>query len=277
MFARLAARLLPPPALRFIGRLQYRVPVLGPLIRRAAGRVATGEGVIRYGVGTGLRFQGDGAVAGYLLGTSEPELQEAFAERIRPGDTVYDLGANIGFYMILAARLVGPTGRVVAFEPFPATAAAARHNARLNAFDQVHVIEAAVADRPGEEWLMTGTGPVTFRLGEDREQPGQLVPVISVDAFVSTAEEPPPDFVKIDVEGAEERVLLGMKDTLRQHRPTVLCEVHYAISDFAGFVARELGPLGYTATRIDGDGIPEAGARFHVVLTPLSEPITSTT
>lgn len=268
MLARLAARLLPPAALRFVGRLQYRVPALGPLIRRAAARVATGEGTIRYGVGAGLRFRGDGAIAGYLLGTSEPELQEVFARYVRPGSVVYDVGANVGFYTVLAARLAGLTGRVVAFEPFPATAEAARHNARLNGFAHVTVVESAVADAPGEEWLATGTGPVTSRLTPDRSLAGRLVPVTSLDAFLASSDEPPPDFVKVDVEGAEERVLRGMRETLRRHRPLVLCEVHYAVTDFAGFVTRELGPLGYVATRLDGDGIPEGGARFHVLLAP---------
>ena len=198
-------------------------------------------------------------------------MQETFADLIRPGDTVYDLGANVGFY-ISGRTTGGANGPRHRLRAVPGHGRGGALQRELNAFSHVRVVDMAVADQPGEESLMTGAGPVSFRLGDDRQQPGQLVSVTSVDAFVFTSSEPAPNFIKVDVEAAEERVLLGMKDTLRRHRSTVLCEVHYVIFDFAGFLAREVEPLGYVAKRIDGDGIPEAGARFHVVLTPMAEP-----
>ena len=155
------AEFIPSSLLRFIGRLQYRIPVLGPTIRRAAARIASGEGVIQRGVGAGLKFRASVPVAGYRLGTTEPELQEALAEHLKKGDVVYDLGANVGFYTLLSARLVGPEGHVYAFEPYPKSAETTRHNLAINGFDHATVINKAVADKPGLEWLEMDTTPTT--------------------------------------------------------------------------------------------------------------------
>ena len=262
------AEFIPSSLLRFIGRLQYRIPVLGPTIRRAAARIASGEGVIQRGVGAGLKFRASVPVAGYRLGTTEPELQEALAEHLKKGDVVYDLGANVGFYTLLSARLVGPEGHVYAFEPYPKSAETTRHNLAINGFEHATVINKAIADKPGLEWFEMDTTPTTFRLGENRGRKGMWVAVTSIDALLEEGEVRAPDFIKIDVEGAEKRVLLGMKTTLGLHRPTILCEVHYAVFDFEQFVVDELGPLGYDIRALDGGPIPRSGARFHVLITP---------
>ena len=242
--------------------------MLGPTIRRVAARIASGEGVIQRGVGAGLKFCATVPVAGYRLGTTEPELQEALAEHLKKGDVVYDLGANVGFYTLLLAHLVGPEGHVYAFEPYPESAETTRHNLAINGFDHVTVIIKAVADKPGLEWFEMDTTPTTYRLGEKRGQRGMQVAVTSIDALLEKGELRPPDFVKIDVEGAEKRVLLGMKSTLGLHRPTIVCEVHYAVSGFEQFVVDELGPFGYEIRTLDGDPIPRGGARFHVLIQP---------
>ena len=94
------------------------------------------------------------------------------------------------------------------------------------------------------------------------------VAVTSIDTLLEEGEVRAPDFIKIDVEGAEKRVLLGMKSTLGLHRPTIVCEVHYAVSDFEQFVVDELGPLGYEIRTLDGRPIPNSDARFHVLIQP---------
>lgn len=265
--------LLPPALLRLAGRVQGRVPVLRPLFQAVAGRVASREGIIRHGPAAGLRFLAGVSIAGYRLGTTEPDFQAAFAERIRPGDVVYDLGANVGFYTVLAARLVGPAGRVVAFEPFAESAARARANAARNGFGHVEVVEAAVSDAPGTAFLTLSTSPVTHHLdGAGAYQrppgaPGVEVAVTSIDAFVASG-GPPPDVVKVDVEGAEVAALHGMAATLRDHRPTLLVEVHDAVSDFPAALDALVVPLGYRVRVLGGGPVPAGGARGHVLLDP---------
>ena len=258
--------LLPPPLLRLAGRIQTRVPALRPFFQAIAGRLAAREGVIRHGPAAGLRFQAGVPIVGYRLGTTEPDFQAAFAARIRPGDVVYDLGANVGFYAVLAARLVGPAGRVVSFEPFPESAARARENAARNGFGHVEVVETAVGRAPGTDWLAFSNTSVTHHLG-DRSTAGLEVPVTSVDAYVA-AGGPPPDVVKVDVEGAEVAVLHGMVDTLRDHRPAVLVEVHYPVYDLPETLDALVTPLGYRVTVLGGGPVPAGGERGHVLLDP---------
>ena len=260
-------RLIPPFAVRLAGRAQTRVPALRPLFERVAGRVAAGEGVILRGPAAGLRFRADVNIAGYRLGTTEPAFQAAFAARVPRGGVVYDLGANVGFYTVLAARLVGPEGRVVAVEPFPASAETVRHNARANGFEHVEVVEAAVGGAAGRAWLETDRDPVTYRLGPEGERPGIEVPVTTVDALVA-AGHPPPDLVKVDVEGVEVAALEGMTRTLADHRPALLVEVHHAVADFPDAVERIAAPLGYRASVLGGGPMPQGGTRAHVALDP---------
>lgn len=265
--------LLPPALLRLAGRVQSRVPALRPLFQAVAARVARGEGVIRHGPAAGLRFHAGVPIAGYRLGTTEPDFQAAVAARVRPGDVVYDVGANVGFYTVLVARLTGPGGRVVAFEPFAESAARARANAASNGFAHVEVVEAAVADAPGTAWLTFSNTPVTHHLagaGATRRPSGTdgtEVAVTSIDAFVAGG-GPVPDVVKLDVEGSEVAALRGMAATLRDHRPAVLVEVHDTVSDLPQTLDALVVPLGYRVRVLGGGPVPAGNARGHVLLDP---------
>lgn len=257
---------IPPPLLRLAARLQTRFPRLRPLLQAIAGRIAAREGIIRHGPAAGLRFHAGVPIAGYRLGTTEPEFQEAFAARVAPGDTVYDVGANVGFYTVLAARLTGPDGRVVAFEPFAASAERARANAARNGFAHVEVVEAAVAEAPGTAWLAFSDNPVTHALGA-RGADGVEVPVTSLDAFVAGG-GPPPSVIKLDVEGAEIEALRGMAGVLRDHRPALLVEVHYHVTTLPAVLDELVRPLGYRVTVLGGGDVPAGGVRGHVLLDP---------
>lgn len=266
MISRLA-QLVPTPVIRFAVRLMNRVPALRPSFERLAGAIAAGEGTIQRGIGRGLRFHADVDVAGYRLGTTEPEFQDALASRIRAGMVVYDLGANVGFYSVICARLVGRTGRVVAVEPFPESAEIVRHNARLNGFD-IDVLEAAIGEEVGTAWLRTDYGgPVTFRLDDSRAGDGLEVALTTVDAMVESG-YPPPDLIKVDVEGVEVAALHGMTKTLKDHRPIVLVEVHHAVADFPEAVEAIATPLGYRTSVLEGGPMPRGGVRAHVALDP---------
>lgn len=85
---------------------------------------------ISHGIGAGLLFNSSGAFPSRALGTVETEVQDALAELLRPGDVFYDVGANVGYFTIIAARLVGPEGRVVAVEPQPEAVKRLQHKRR---------------------------------------------------------------------------------------------------------------------------------------------------
>ncbi len=97
----------------------------------------------------GARWIPDSTVRKCWLGTFEPVEQRRFVDFVRPGMTVYDLGANVGFYSLLASRLVGPTGRVIAVEPLPRNIAYLQRHVVANAATNVTIVQGAVSDAPG--------------------------------------------------------------------------------------------------------------------------------
>jgi FkbM family methyltransferase len=267
VFSSLVSR-MPPGWIRWFGRMQYKLPLIGPVIGWFGRNVLASEGVIRHGVGAGLKFDARGGVPGFLFGTTEPHEQELLARSLKPGDVFYDIGANVGFFATLAAHLVGPQGRVYAFEPNPTCAKQVRKNAALNHFTHLEVTEAAVSSSPGKTRLQLGhiTGASTIVGGGS--DGGLEVAVVSIDEFVREHGAHPPRLVMIDAEGAEIEVLKGMAGTIAQHRPVIMCEVHWIGDRFLSYCAEHLRPLGYTVEPLGGGQFPTGPSRFHAVLTP---------
>ncbi len=171
---------------------------------------------------------------------------------------------------MLAARLVGPEGKVYAFEPFPESARYIAKNARLNRFEQIiEVWTCAISDTVGIGKLRVEGWRNTFKLVAD--DPGSRfieVPIYSVDYLIRHHRMLPPYFVKIDVEGHEVQVLRGMEATIRAHRPIILCEVHWLVREIRELVEGFFKPLGYQAMQIDGQPLPERETRYHLLLIP---------
>jgi FkbM family methyltransferase len=139
------------------------------------------------------------------------EEYEALRAATRPGDVVFDVGANIGAYTVLFARWVGPNGHVYAFEPVGSIARNLRAQLALNEVeDRVTVVEAAVTDRVGEMALAVSAGAGLNRraLPTDDRLRRLVVPTVSLDAFCAERSLAP-SVIKIDVEGAELDVLRG--------------------------------------------------------------------
>ena len=174
-------------------------------------------------------------------------------ELVRPGYSVYDIGAFIGVFALAAARRVGTTGYVAAFEPDPAAASAMRTSAAANAFAWMSVENSAVSDHTGRVAIgKIDDGHLSLAIDRDEATQHFEIDCISIDEFVLAGHRPP-DVVKIDVEGAEEAVLRGMRGTLEKHAPHIICEIHGTMAEVCAF----LEPLGY-ATRVLADG-------YHVV------------
>lgn len=150
-------------------------------------------------------------------------------QAIRPGDVVYDLGAQAGYHSLYASMLVGPSGQVWAFEPNPVNVQFIRKHIDLNGARNIHVMECAVSDADGESTFDDGKNCFSGHLSD---KGSRKVQTISIDSAVMAGRLPAPNYLKIDVEGAEFKVLSGAVETLRKSRPTILVETHEWIAGF---------------------------------------------
>ena len=231
-FAAWAARILPAP----VKRAFYKIPFLARLIRRSLNEAAP-EGItevkIAAGILKGLSMALDlHSEKDYWLGTYEPDLQAAALQFIKPGMVVYDVGANIGYISLMAARLAGESGRVFSFEALPGNIARLTRNVALNAMqDRVQIVHAAVVDTPGEATFLSHTsgamGKAQGSAGRD-EHYTQTIKVtgIALDDFVFQQGNPPPEVIKMDIEGGEGMALAGMPRLLKETGPILLIELH---------------------------------------------------
>jgi FkbM family methyltransferase len=187
---------------------------------------------------------------------AEEEPLTRFLAELRQGDIVYDIGANLGLYAVPSAmKLValGPAaserapGRVIAFEPVPAWAARLRQNARVNRLTNLDVFDVALSDvNTRADFLVkpiagSGMGSLMDGYGEHIPAGNRHhieVEVSRADHLVLRHALPPPTVLKIDVEGAEHKVLEGLGPLLsnRQCR-FALIEVHRGLSDEEAVVA----------------------------------------
>jgi FkbM family methyltransferase len=190
----------------------------------------------------------------------EPHVTRLFRARVRPGMHVLDIGANIGYYTMLSASLVGPTGSVIAIEPNPESVKLLEASRQENGFDNVTVFQVAAGREPGL-LVMHGfySNAMTSAVPESAAAlvTSKTVPAFPVDVLVPR--EKKIDFVKIDVEGAEYNALLGAKELLERSHPTIVSEFSPltmpGISgvDGRGYL-RFLLDLGYKISVIEGDG-----------------------
>lgn len=236
--------------------LADRLPaVLVPRVQRLLQR---GGVAVLHGEARDLWFPARALGAGHaharliLMGELEVYVQEALRRTVPPGGTVYDVGANIGFFSLLAARFAGAGGRVLAFEPVPAVAELVREAAQRSGLaDRVEVLAQAVADVSGTQDLYVVADASWSHLAS-RGNPGGAVqtiavPVVTLDEVVAGG-APPPDVVKLDVEGSEGDVLRGAREVLRAHRPALIVELHDTHAD----VLPELRDAGYALENLQG-------------------------
>jgi spore maturation protein CgeB len=183
------------------------------LVRRAIPR--EGGALEVHGYLLSYRPQDMGVAAPLILhGDYEPETRLRIQRLLQPGSTFVDLGAHIGYFSLLAARSVGPTGRVFAFEPTPATREVLKSNVAHNGFEQiVRVAPFAVAETPGTVRFRTfPNSSESNGVAPEAETGNLLVECTSLDAFFAELDWPRVDVIKMDVEGAELSALRGMRE-----------------------------------------------------------------
>lgn len=226
-------------------RTSARLAPLLEAVQAVAGAPLYGHAFpVAAGPGAGLMIVAERRALAWLSGRVEPEVQGALVEHLRPGSTFVDVGASIGFYTLLAGRLVGSSGSVIAFEPQPLAAQSARQNATLNALSMVQVVEAAVGGYTGEAALR-GIGKATAFVGPEGDPHALRVKTTTLDDHFATSPRVP-TLVKIDVEGQERDVVVGMTRLLAEASPVLVIETHGPTEELRSDLARR----GYETTSL---------------------------
>lgn len=187
------------------------------------------------------------------FGIYEYQKQRLFSKVIKRNTVVYDIGANVGFYTILASKLVGNKGKVIAFEPLPQNVFYLKEHLKLNQVQNTQIVEAAVSTRQATARFQEGKNRLMGFLSEKGDL---LVPVVAIDGLVNSGELPPPDYIKMDIEGAELNALKGCRLTLEKYHPAIFLAthgelIHKQCMDF-------LLHLGYSLSPIDHSHLGEA-------------------
>jgi FkbM family methyltransferase len=208
-------------------------------------------------------------------GAFEPFERELFVEALRPGMVVLDLGANVGYYTLLAARKVDRDGVVYAFEPHPRTLRSLRDNVAMNTASNVRIFDAAVSDRSGERLLYvsdTASHSGLYRSMEDEKPRSLSVATLAIDDLDLDRI----DLLKLDIEGEEQAALEGMQRTLaRSPEATAFLEFNPAALLAAGreptsFMLylqgrfREVEVIDEQARRTTAPQLPLSGERLNL-------------
>lgn len=166
-----------------------------------------------------------------LLGYTERKLLTWFSENVKPGQTWLDIGAHYGYTAIALSRLVGPRGRVYAFEPLVSTAGCVSQSRLLNSIPQLTVLPLALGEKDGFEVRQL---PIERGMVDSTIEGGTWKEAILVTGLdwlwpQVCGGSPQIDGVKIDVQGMEIEVLRGMSRLLRAHRPKLVVEIHRGV------------------------------------------------
>jgi FkbM family methyltransferase len=253
------------------------------LIRRLAGRGMQVR-CRRRGVNWDLDLNEAFDLSIYLLGAYEVSTLRAYEKVIRPGDTVFDIGANVGAHTLHFARLVGPAGQVYAFEPTDFAMGKLRSNLRLNpdlakrvTLQQSFLVAGRTDQPPASIPSSWPVAPNQVDLHPEhfgKAQPLTKATTITADDYCAQAGIARIDFVKIDVDGYEYPVLRGFRQTLQRLRPRILIELAPFVyegenggefEDYVGF----LRDLGYDFTVAStGRPLPDHAAALRRFITP---------
>jgi FkbM family methyltransferase len=190
------------------------------------------QGNVQLPDGTYLALDSRHAAERWLMyaGDYQPALTAVLKQRTRPGYFCLDIGANLGFYTIKFGRWVLPGGRVAAFEANPVLAGRIAHNADLNRFSHVSVIDRAVHNQPGPLTFYVASSPGKSSIDSRRvSDPAQQITVqaITVDEFMAESGWQRLDVIKLDIEGNDCNALLGAQRALKRFQPFIVFEYWY--------------------------------------------------
>ncbi len=193
---------------------------------------------------------------------NEESVLNTFLSKIKVGDIVFDIGANIGLYTLPAALKLRGTGKVIAFEPVPMWFNRLKNNLSLNSIENVFMYNVGLYTKTEEREMsmknIQGSGMASIATDYKDEIPESLLEKVRVrlvkgDCFVSENKIPLPNLIKIDVEGAELEAIEGLENTIRQADcKSILCEVHPRyMKESPTAIDSILTGLGYRIEKID--------------------------
>ena len=202
---------------------------------------------ILQGVLRGKKWTVGSATHGCWLGSYEYQKQRALQHELKIGDVVYDIGANVGFYSLLASVIVGETGHVYSFEPFPENLRELRRHLEMNHIKNCTVIDAAVSSTNGEANFDPSDDRCIGRLAAA----GRLrVRTVTLDELALRKLIRPPNLMKIDIEGAELECLRGAAEVIHVSRPIIFLATHGP--EIHSACAELLAKWNYRLTSLDG-------------------------
>jgi FkbM family methyltransferase len=203
-----------------------RTSFAGKILRSALNSIPRDSEVrILRGPLRGKKWVVGAATHGCWTGTYEVARLQNFGSAIHPGDCVYDIGANVGIYSLLACEKAGPKSAVYSFEPVERNLRYLRRHVAMNGLDQCHIKAVAVSNDVGTvRFSAAGRENSMGKISSDGEL---LIPTITLDDSIYHKKElQPPKVMKIDVEGAETQVLQGAARALSQFHPSLFIEIH---------------------------------------------------
>ena len=188
-----------------------------------------------------------GADLPYALGIYEIHVQRALTRVLNSGSVFYDVGANVGFFTLLGAKLAGDAGSVIAFEPSSDNCRALRALCDSNGVHNVELVSEAVSAADGDAFFAADSNHAQCHLAADQEAGSVKVRTVTLDTFTKT--HIVPRVVLMDIEGAEYEALRGARELLsRQDAPAWIIEVHNVDTDKQ--VAEMLTKSGYRLTTL---------------------------
>jgi len=156
-----------------------------------------------------------------IFGAWEPFETELVKKEIKKGDVVLDLGANIGYYTLIFAKLVGEGGKVFAFEPEPDNFALLKKNVEINGYQNVILVRKAVSNKTGKFKLYLSDdnkgGHSMYPLSPQDGSQSIEIEAIRLDDYFENYDGKI-DFIKMDIEGAEEKAIQGMSSLLKKNK-----------------------------------------------------------
>jgi len=213
---------------------------------------------VKTGVNQGKLWVTGVGTNGCWIGTYEEDHIAALQRLVRPGMAAYDVGANAGYYTLALSKLVGDSGHVYSFEPEARNACALQRHIQLNALSNVTLVQAAVSDKVGMAGFEGAFGTAKISANGAYQ-----VPTISLDEFVASG-NPVPEFIKMDIEGAERSALRGAASILSRREAIWMMATH---SDQLRDECRAMmAGYGYSFKGFDGQG--EAGAEGDFLALP---------
>ncbi|MEO0230923.1 MAG: FkbM family methyltransferase [candidate division WOR-3 bacterium] len=245
-----------------------KIPIINSLLRNFANKFEEGSIVmIKSGFAKGMLWKRyHRYVNSYWVGIYELPVQKRIILELKKGDTFMDIGANAGFFSLIAAKAVGETGRVIAFEPLPMNVEVIKEQFELNKLNQCECIPFAVGNIIGKtEFILPkaksgSSSPSTAYIkgiqgnkeSSEHITESYIIDIITLDHFCQKYNVFP-DLIKIDVEGAESDVLKGASLLLRSDKaPRIIMELHEGTSNA---IQNQLKNYGYRFFTLQGKPI----------------------